>query len=306
MVMISFRHYIVTLVAVFLALAVGIVLGGGPLSDVGRGSEQDLKDAEARNTALEARLAAGGKSTAFQDAFAGTIGAQALAGGLDDRSVVLVTFPGVDEKLVRGLSSQVKQAGGAVIGQYDVQPALVDPSEKSLVETLGSQLRTQYAKGVPADAATYDRMGQILGSTIGTGYDTDQERTEAATSVEESLKSAGLVTPTTAPSVRTPQVIVVLGDAEPKAGSDAIVSDLLAGMAAYVRNLVVAGSTASAEDGHLADLRRDGTLDSELSTVDSVQTGAGRVTTVLAMIDAAEGKLGSYGASGADGAAPLR
>ena len=39
--MISFRTHVVTLVAVFLALAVGVVLGGGPLSELGRGSEQD-------------------------------------------------------------------------------------------------------------------------------------------------------------------------------------------------------------------------------------------------------------------------
>ena len=32
--MISYRHHIVSLVAVFLALAVGVVLGGGPLSEL--------------------------------------------------------------------------------------------------------------------------------------------------------------------------------------------------------------------------------------------------------------------------------
>ena len=34
--MITYRHHIVSLVAVFLALAVGIALGGGPLSELGR------------------------------------------------------------------------------------------------------------------------------------------------------------------------------------------------------------------------------------------------------------------------------
>ena len=33
--MITLRHHLLTIVAVFLALAAGIVLGGGPLSDVG-------------------------------------------------------------------------------------------------------------------------------------------------------------------------------------------------------------------------------------------------------------------------------
>ncbi|WP_161962271.1 copper transporter [Nocardioides speluncae] len=305
--MISFRHHIVTLVAVFLALAAGIVLGGGPLSEVGRGSEQDLKDAEARNTALEARLATGDKSSTFQDAFAGTVGGQALSGGLDDRSVVLVTLPGVDNKVVRGLTAQVKQAGGTVAGHYGFQPAMVDPSEKSLVDTLGSQLRTQHPDAeIPADAPTYDRMGRLVGRAIGTGFTTDQELDETASSIVESLKGAELMTTQVEPTVRSPLVIVVLGDGQPADGADALVSGLLAGMAEPINAMVVAASTVSADGGLLAGVRADGKVDAAASTADSVQTGAGRVATVLALIDAAEGKLGSYGASGADGAAPLR
>jgi len=37
---ISFRYHLTTLVAVFLALAVGVALGGGPLSDLGRSSDE--------------------------------------------------------------------------------------------------------------------------------------------------------------------------------------------------------------------------------------------------------------------------
>ena len=39
--MISYRHHIASLVAVFLALAAGVVLGGGPLSDLGRDALRD-------------------------------------------------------------------------------------------------------------------------------------------------------------------------------------------------------------------------------------------------------------------------
>lgn len=305
--MISFRHHIVTLVAVFLALAVGVVLGGGPLSEVGGRSEQDLKDAEALNTALEARLATGSKSSAFQDEFAGTIGGSALSGGLDSRSVVLVTLPGVNDMVVRGLTSQVKQAGGTVSGHYSLKPAMIDPAEKSLIDTLGSQLQTQHPDTeIPADAPTYDRMGLLIGRAIGTDSTADEELDETATSIVESLKGAELMTVAAEPSARSPLAIVVLGDQQPEEGADALVSGLLTGMAEPIRGVVVAGSTSSADGGLLDGVRADGKVDAAASTVDSVQTGAGRVTTVLALIDAAEGKLGSYGASGADGAAPLR
>ena len=42
--MISYRHHIVSLVAVFLALAVGIVLGGGPLTELGRADTPAASD----------------------------------------------------------------------------------------------------------------------------------------------------------------------------------------------------------------------------------------------------------------------
>jgi hypothetical protein len=41
-----------------------------------------------------------------------------------------------------------------------------------------------------------------------------------------------------------------------------------------------------------------------VSTVDSVQSAAGRVTTVLALASDARGEPGQYGAAGIDGPAP--
>ncbi len=60
--MISFRQHVVTLVAVFLALAVGVVLGGGPLSEVGRDA--------LTSTSAQPKARQGGHATAFGDAFA--------------------------------------------------------------------------------------------------------------------------------------------------------------------------------------------------------------------------------------------
>ena len=60
--MISFRQHVVTLVAVFLALAIGVVLGGGPLSEVGRDA--------LTSTSAQPRAGSGSDDTAFGDAFA--------------------------------------------------------------------------------------------------------------------------------------------------------------------------------------------------------------------------------------------
>ena len=45
---------------------------------------------------------------------------------------------------------------------------MVAPEQKSLVDTLGSQLMTQQGKTIAADATTYDRIGQLLGVAIAT------------------------------------------------------------------------------------------------------------------------------------------
>ncbi len=49
------------------------------------------------------------------------------------------------------------------------QPTLVDTGEKTLVDTLGSQLLTQLPDGVvSADADTYTRLGELLGVALTT------------------------------------------------------------------------------------------------------------------------------------------
>ena len=53
---ISFRYHIVSLVSVFLALAVGVALGGGPLSDIGRADGAADGGASSRTAALSDRL----------------------------------------------------------------------------------------------------------------------------------------------------------------------------------------------------------------------------------------------------------
>jgi Copper transport outer membrane protein, MctB len=299
--LISFRHHLVSLVAIFLALTVGIVLGGGPLSEVGRASDDTAATThESDQTADEAA------ADAFGNKFATSIASRVLAGRLKGQTVVMLTMPGADAAVTKSLAGLVKTAGGTVVGRYDVQPALVDPNEKSLVDTLGSQLLTSLKNpDVPADATTYVRMGQLLGLGVATHTSGGAAVGDNATSVVESLLAAELMT-TTATTTRGELVLVVLGD-EPAAdtGADVIVSGLLTGLKQASNGVVVAGSTASGESGLLSLLRVDEATAAAVSMTDSVQTGGGQVTAVLALAAAADDKVGSFGASGSDGPVPL-
>jgi hypothetical protein len=283
--LISYRHHIVSLVAVFLALAVGVVLGGGPLSELGR------DDSAAAATTAPVQEAQ--RTADFGDEFATAAADRLYGGGLADHPVTVVTMPGAEGDTTAALTAQVGAAGGAVAATYAVQPALTDPGQKSLVDTLGSQLMTQLDAAAETDSPTYQRLGELLAlAATGDGPD--------AATVRESLAGAELVDASkeAAPGAL---VLVVLGDhADP-----AILEGLTTGLAAKATGVVVAGDTdAGASGGDLVALRADPAAES-VGTVDGADTALGQVTTTLALIRALTNPGGAFGASGSAGAVPL-
>jgi hypothetical protein len=221
---------------------------------------------------------------------------------------VLLTLPGADAAVTKNLAALVTTSGGTIVGRYAAEPALVDPGEKSLVDTLGSQLVSSLSTvDVPADATTYVRMGRLLGLGVATRTPAGAAVDANGTSVMASLEGAGLMTASGSAAKRGSLVLVVMGDepTDPDAGGDVILGGLVTGVAQVSGGVVLAGSTASGASGLLAQLRDDATLTAGVSTTDSVQIGAGQVTAVLALAGAKDGDLGSFGASGADGAVPV-
>lgn len=289
--MISYRHHVVSLVAVFLALAVGVVLGGGPLSELGRDDSA---------TTVSATTKAVKRSASFGDEFASASAATLYAGRLRDHAVSILSMPGADGRTVSALAAQVEAAGGTVAGTYDAQPVLLNAAHKSLVDTLGSQLMSQLGDGaVSSDAATYDRIGQLIGLAMAS----TKESVPTVRSVRQSLAGAELLkSPDSA--VRTPLVLVVLGDSRGDDVDDAILSGVLSGLAAKATGVVVAGDTASGVDGELRALRGEPVAD-DVATVDGADAPLGQVTTVLALARSLDVQGGAFGASGADGAVPL-
>lgn len=131
--MIDFRYHLVSLVAVFLALAVGIVLGAGPLAqpigDTLTGQVDKLR--EDRNalsnqlTETKAKLATSDK---VGEQFAGRIFNNVLSGV----QVALVVLPGADGEDVKNVSAKLGQAGGAVSAQVNLRPEFFSADKKSL------------------------------------------------------------------------------------------------------------------------------------------------------------------------------
>jgi hypothetical protein len=280
------RSYAVPLTAVLLALATGIALGAGPLTDT---------RSDASPTPRDAAPAAGGS---YADDFASSVASRLYDHGLSRRPVAIVTMPGADAATVTALDAQVRAAGGQVAATYAVGSQLVDPQQKSLVDTLGIQLARQLKKGATDPrATTYPRIGRLVAIAAANRGSAPAPVGDDAAAVRQSLVAAKLLSLPSGSPQTAPLVLVVLGSPIDQAIADGVLTGLAAGSRAVV-------AVAPSGDATLAGLDSDG-VTKRVTTVAGSETTAGRVAAVLALVRAWKTQGGAFGASGSDGVVPL-
>jgi hypothetical protein len=310
--LISFRSHVLTLVSVFLALAIGVVLGAGPLRGA---SDQTLTDqVQADRTAqagLRRQAAALRNGNVFTDAFAETVAPGLLSGVLDGRVVTVLELPTARSADVASVKKLVGTAGGTVGGTLRVGTKLVDVGSKQLVDELGNQLESR-ATGVrvPADATPYERIGALVARAVGTPDKGGARVDGPATSIMAGLSTTDLVSPRGRLSRRGDLVVMVTGPGEgtpaARRGASTVVAELAKAVDGGTAGTVLAGPPASAgATGQVDAVRRDVSAARQVSTVDALGRTAGDVVTVLALAGQAAGEAGQYGAvDAADGAMP--
>jgi hypothetical protein len=309
---INFRYHVTSIVAVFLALAVGVVLGAGPLQGTGDGelADQVQSDRQA-NAALETEVAGLESSNGFTDDFARTVAPTLLGDSLGGHAVTLVVLPTAKQDDVTALKGLVGVAGGSVTGTVRVGTKLVDVRDKQLVDELGNQLESR-ATGVriAPDSSPYERMGALVARAIGTDRRGGAPVDNGATSILSGLGTAKLMSVEGKLSRRGDLLLFVTGPgpaaADAKRGASTIVSTLVEAVDAATSGVVLAGPVASAHaDGQVKAVRDDVGAARDVSTVDTLGRTAGQVVAVMALAGQGAGETGQYGAvDAADGAMP--
>jgi hypothetical protein len=307
---ISFRSHVASLVAVFLALAVGIVLGGGPLQRDGGGGGgggdiEALADAEAEVDRLR-------QSADFGDAYARATRERVVPDDLlQGRAVTLLTLPTADEDEVTQLASLASRLGASIAARVTVDDQLVDVANRQLVEELGSRMQASAgdAVDVPATADGYERMGRLLGYAIATDRPGGARVDDVGEEIMATLTTANLVV-TEGPIQRRGALVLVVagepeGTADQRRGAGSIVASLAEALDASGKGTVVAGPIASgARDGVVGAVRRSRAA-SDVSTVDVTDRTAGIVLSMLALAGEDGGTTLHLGtASADDGAFP--
>ena len=128
--MIDFRYHLVSLIAVFLAVALGIVIGTTALNEPILADiknqvtalEQDKRSLEDRTQQLQAQL---DTTDAFAEAVAPALVDGALAGS---KVLLVVTNEDVAQETVDEVTALIGEAGGTVSGTLSLQPEYSDPS----------------------------------------------------------------------------------------------------------------------------------------------------------------------------------
>ncbi len=295
--MISFRYHLVSIIAVFLALALGIVVGttalNGPITKDLRHQVDSLKG-DRNSLSGQVKTLQGQVGNA--EKFAGAYGPQIVDGSLTGQSVIMVGLPGASGDVKDGLAKEVVVAGGKVTGRVQLTGDYTDPKRGGDITSLATATHP-----IGLIYPSTDDAGTLGGALLsfvllGKGQATDLTQVIAGLVELNMLKVEG--GDNVAPA---PYVLVVAGGtlAADDAGAKMQLA-LITQLQQKGGHVVVAGDTASAtSSGAVALVRHDDTDKSNVSTVDDSDTALGRLSTVLALAGvgrpAPETVVGHYG-----------
>src|SRR5690606_14887470 len=118
------RRHVVAVVAALFALAVGIALGGGPLSyvpdDDGPMSATDRGEQDEDPSTPLAEEPPPSAADGFADELAGAAATRLYDNALRGHPTVVVAMPGVPPDLLDEMVAQVDAAGGGLTGAFQV------------------------------------------------------------------------------------------------------------------------------------------------------------------------------------------
>jgi hypothetical protein len=300
---ISLRTHAISLAAVFLALAIGVALGSGLLSNtVLSGLRDDKKEMQTQidgltdqKNALNERLSAAGE-------FDGQMAPRILHDSLAGKSVVVFRTPDADDDDVQSLSRMVEQAGGAVSGTVALTEEFVNAnSAEKLLSVVNSPIVPAGAQLSTKSVDQGSQAGDLLGIALLINKDPkvpavdDQQRDTVLTA----LRDTGFITygGDRVGAANTALVVTGAGLGDDAGNRGATVARFAAGLAPHGSGTVIAGRDGTASGtAAVAVTRSDGALSSALSTVDDIDATSGRITTVLALGDLINGgRPGQYG-----------
>jgi hypothetical protein len=316
---ISLRYHIVSLVAVFLALALGIVVGSTVLQEgtvsVLRATSDRVREESDRNSRENVAL---NQEVSRLQSFGATVLPDLVRDRLKGRSVVLVDTDKVDSGMRDSVRKVLEDAGADVDGQItfaDERLALAADADRA---AMGRLLAADAGAPEVLRGELVKRLAERLATPSAMPQDDSQRASDMLTGLQDAdfladLKLSRPMAAGTDPFPRQGSMFVLLG---PGAATTAAVAPdaflvPLADQVSTRTSAPVAGAEAAAvprESSWVIALRDNRAVSRRVSGIDSVDKVYGQ----LALVQALQGSLlqlpaGQYGTKdGASGLLPER
>jgi Copper transport outer membrane protein, MctB len=317
---IDFRYHLVSIVAVFLALAIGIVLGSTELQGSTLNGLRSLSNSlKGQLSAVSAERDGYKQQASASDAFLQTAEPKLLDGMLAGDKIVLVTEPGAPSAVINGIEKAAGPgfAGATVTGTIALQPKFNDLSgtTRASLSAINADLATTDGTGLApgADQQTVyqQEAAQLIATAVLNQADGEPGLTvPQAQNLLGAYAKSGYLTTTGAPWNRATLAVIVPPQSVPDGPDDPANQVLLAVAAQFASasaaTLVAGPAASSASSASAISVLRGSSVSSQVSSVDNADTRLGQISAVWALADQLQGgKPNSYGISGASAVSPV-
>ncbi|MGC1208425.1 MAG: copper transporter, partial [Ornithinimicrobium sp.] len=325
--MIDFKYHMVSLVAVFLALAVGIVLGAGPLrGELSDTLESQVAELGQERNDLRARVDLQQQRAEQKDELLDALVPSAVEGTLLGQRVRVVELPGSEAEVADAMATALVQAGAETVTRTVVLDVWDDPRGEAERQAAADEWVAQFPdEAVAEQAAPAELLAVALAGPASVEASESWRVALASVTDLDAIATTepdeGLDPPLPGGSTSLRQDVVVVltggieaGDLGDSPGAQLLVEQRLALVSALTREdvptLLIGTGTESfesepidAEDPLIVTIRTDGDVSDLVSTVDNTESSAGQLAAIWAAAWLLAGESGDYGL-GADAQAP--
>jgi hypothetical protein len=307
--MMDFRFFLISTIAVFLALGIGIVMGSGVLGGPILEDLESRADAVVqRNDDLRSEISDLEDEQADEQDFMTAIESELVAGELIGEDVVLVQVEGTDGSLVDSIEDAVVEGGGEMASRIVLTTRFGLESESDR-EALAEIVRSQSTDPVSLRSAAGAQIGSRLGAAANQRPDDPASGIERGRTINllQALEDEGFATTDrreNQPMIPSEAVFVVAAGSAADPPFDA--RDLLVTLAGRIdergSNALVVEQTDSTW-GVVASVRDDSGTSDRVPTVDHGDSVPGRVAIAWSLPE--EREVGHWGTDdGADAIVP--
>ena len=297
--MIDFRYHLVSLISVFLALAVGVVLGAGPLQNsLGTALNDQVTALRENRNATQAKLEQTETAVNERDSYITQAATSLLPGTLASKNVAMVLLPDAKAEDADAIAAQLKNAGATVTGRVSLTSTWVDLSRENYRSTFSGQVQGHLGSTNSKDANGI--LGEALAKALTANDDSSRVLMDML-SVTVDKSGTPFISVDSTPTAAAEMIVVVGPRPQASSGKGSTVeaspgqdpkawAKALEGTAGRTPTVVV--GSADGDGGVVGIIRSE---KAKVTTIDSVGQIAASVSTPLALASTRAGTTGHYG-----------